>query len=157
MGRKKKEVVKLSAKEIFTQWDETNLENIQIREVLTQLLEANKDNQALMEFNELMNKLNENQAVMDKCKKDLYEPMLEEKQKEFKGKSICVTLKMPYIKNEFDKERFIEEYGEETYNKFMVEKEVKGNCQAKPNETITISNITVQDIITKIRTKKEEA
>ena len=158
MGRKKKEV-QLSMEEIFTDFIDTpSMENAQIREILGEILEANKDNEALMEFFELSKKLEENQAKIDKGKKDLYLPMLEKECDYLEGKAVSVSLKRPYVKKEFDKELFVNDYDEETYNKYMKDKEVKGNCSVKQNDSITLTKITAKEILTsKKDNKKEEA
>lgn len=152
MPKKEKETKKLDMKEIFDSIDNKTYENMQIRNILDELLEANKDNEALMAYFTLTKKLEENIETIEQSKKDLYEPMLEKNCDYLEGKSVSVSLKKPYIKKEFDKETFIKDYTEETYNKYLKEKEVKGNCTIKQNTSVTLSKVSLQEVL-----KKEEA
>lgn len=115
----------------FEKVDNASYENVQIRDLLKQLLEANKDNEALMEYATLMNKLEENTEVIDNGKKILYEGMNYQDIDELNGKCVDAVLTKPYTKKEFDKEKFIEDNSEDEYNKYLTEKVVKGNVKIK--------------------------
>ena len=125
----KAEEVDVSAE--FEKVDNASYENAQIRSILSQILEANKDNEALNEYITLLKKLEENEEIIDTGKKVLYEGMNYQDIDCLDGKSVSAVLTRPYTKKEFDKDKFIEDYSEEKYNEYMTEKVVKGNVKIK--------------------------
>ena len=131
-----KKEIKIKPEEVdiskeFEKVDNASYENVQIRDLLQQLLDSNKDNTALMEYATLIKKLEENTEIIDNGKKVLYEGMNYQDIDEMNGKCVDAVLIRPYIKKEFDKEKFIEENSEEIYNKYLAEKTVKGNVKIK--------------------------
>lgn len=122
---------KVDVSKEFEKVDNASYENIQIRDMLKQLLESNPDNEALIEYATLMDKIEQNNEVIDTGKKVLYEGMNYQDIDEMNGKCVDAVLTRPYTKKEFDKERFIEDNSEETYNKYLTEKVVKGNVKIK--------------------------
>lgn len=122
---------KVDVSKEFEKVDSASYENIQIRDMLKQLLESNPNNEALIEYATLMDKIEQNNEVIDTGKKVLYEGMNYQDIDEMNGKCVDAVLTRPYTKKEFDKERFIEDNSEETYNKYLTEKVVKGNVKIK--------------------------
>lgn len=122
---------KVDVSKEFEKVDNASYENIQIRDMLKQLLESNPDNEALIEYATLMDKIEQNNEVIDTGKKVLYEGMNYQDIDEMNGKCVDAVLTRPYTKKEFDKERFIKDNSEETYNKYLTEKVVKGNVKIK--------------------------
>lgn len=122
---------KVDVSKEFEKVDNASYENIQIRDMLKQLLESNPDNEALIEYATLMDKIEQNNEVIDTGKKVLYEGMNYQDIDEMNGKCVDAVLTRPYTKKEFDKDRFIEDNSEETYNKYLTEKVVKGNVKIK--------------------------
>lgn len=122
---------KVDVSKEFEKVDSASYENIQIRDMLKQLLESNSNNEALIEYATLMDKIEQNNEVIDTGKKVLYEGMNYQDIDEMNGKCVDAVLTRPYTKKEFDKERFIEDNSEETYNKYLTEKVVKGNVKIK--------------------------
>ncbi len=122
---------KVDVSKEFEKVDNASYENIQIRDILKQILESNPNNEALIEYAELMNKIDLNNEIIDSGKKVLYEGMNYQDIDELNGKCVDAVLTRPYTKKEFDKERFIEDNSEETYKKYLTEKVVKGNVKIK--------------------------
>lgn len=122
---------KVDVSKEFEKVDNASYENIQIRDMLKQILESNPNNEALIEYAELMNKIDLNNEIIDSGKKVLYEGMNYQDIDELNGKCVDAVLTRPYTKKEFDKERFIEDNSEETYKKYLTEKVVKGNVKIK--------------------------
>jgi len=122
---------KVDVSKEFEKVDNASYENIQIRDMLKQILESNPNNEALIEYAELMNKIDLNNEIIDSGKKVLYEGMNYQDIDELNGKCVDAVLTRPYTKKEFDKERFIEDNSEETYKKCLTEKVVKGNVKIK--------------------------
>lgn len=133
MAKKKLEInpEEVDVSKEFEKVDTASYENVQIRDLLKQLLENNKDNEALMEYATLSKKLEENEEVIDNGKKILYEGMNYQDIDEMNGNCVDAVLTKPYIKKEFDKDKFIEDNSEEEYNKYLIEKTVKGNVKLK--------------------------
>ena len=122
---------KVDVSKEFEKVDNASYENIQIRDMLKQILESNPNNEALIEYAELINKIDLNNEIIDSGKKVLYEGMNYQDIDELNGKCVDAVLTRPYTKKEFDKERFIEDNSEETYKKYLTEKVVKGNVKIK--------------------------
>ena len=122
---------KVDVSKEFEKVDNASYENIQIRDMLKQILESNPNNEALIEYAELMNKIDLNNEIIDSGKKVFYEGMNYQDIDELNGKCVDAVLTRPYTKKEFDKERFIEDNSEETYKKYLTEKVVKGNVKIK--------------------------
>lgn len=122
---------KVDVSKEFEKVDNASYENIQIRDMLKQLLESNPNNEALLEYASLMDKIEQNNEIIDTGKKVLYEGMNYQDIDEMNGSCVNAVLTRPYTKKEFDKERFIEDNSEETYNKYLTEKVVKGNVKIK--------------------------
>lgn len=122
---------KVDVSKEFEKVNNASYENIQIRDMLKQLLESNPDNEALIEYATLIKKIEQNDEIIDTGKKVLYEGMNYQNIDELNGNCVNAVLTKPYTKKEFDKEKFIKENSEETYNKYLTEKVVKGNVKLK--------------------------
>lgn len=131
---KKKEKVVYNYVEEFGKADQAHYENSQIQNMLEELVEANKDNVVLQEYINLTKKFEENLAIYDECKKNMYESMNEANIDYMEGLSIVATLKKPYTKKELDVEKLTEDLGEEKLKTYYKEKAVKGNVTFKPRE-----------------------
>lgn len=147
MAKKKENKPVLSMEEMFNNIDNAEYENAQIRILINELLELNKDNTALLEYIALSKKLEDNVETVGTGKKELFD-LMEARQVDYlEGVAVTITLKKSYNKSVFDKDKFIADYGEETYNKYLVEKLTKGNCIVKVNDSVTLSETTIARIL----------
>ena len=131
----KKKVV-YDFKEEFIKADNAAIENNQIEVVLEELLEKNKDNEALQEYIALQKKLEDNKAIYDASKKNMYESMEASGVDYLEGMSIIANLTHAYTKKELDQDKLKEDLGEEKFNSYLMEKPVKGNVKFKPKSEI---------------------
>lgn len=129
----KKKVV-YDYKEEFNKADQANYENGQIKTMIEELLEKNKDNEVLQEYINLTKKFEDNIAIYDAAKKNMYESMNDADIDYMEGLSIVAVLTRPYTKKELDQERLKADLGEEKFNSYITEKPVKGNVKLKPIE-----------------------
>lgn len=127
MAKKKKEEKVYDYKEEFNKIDRAVYENNQARVILQELLEKNQDNEALMEYIALRDKIDANNIIVDESKKNMFQGMEDSGVDILEGVAVSVSIKHSYIKKELDRDRLKEELGEEKYNSYMIEKSVKGN------------------------------
>lgn len=129
----KKKVV-YDYKEEFGKADQANYENSQIKVMIEELLEKNKDNTVLQEYLNLTNKFEENKKIYDDAKKNMYESMEEAGIDYLEGLSIVANLTHAYTKKELDQDKLKADLGDEKFNTYFIDKPVKGNVKFKPRE-----------------------
>lgn len=129
----KKKVV-YDYKEEFGKADQANYENSQIKVMIEELLEKNKDNTVLQEYLNLTNKFEENKKIYDDAKKNMYESMEEAGIDYLEGLSIVANLTHAYTKRELDQDKLKADLGDEKFNTYFIDKPVKGNVKFKPRE-----------------------
>lgn len=127
MAKKKKEEKVYDYKEEFNKIDRAVYENNQARVILQELLEKNQNNEALMEYIALRDKIDANNIIVDESKKNMFQGMEDSGVDILEGVAVSVSIKHSYTKKELDKDRLKEELGGEKYNSYMIEKSVKGN------------------------------
>lgn len=120
--------------EEFGKADQANYENSQIQTMVQELIEKNKDNEALQEYINLMKKYEENKKVYDDSKKNMYESMEASGVDYLEGLSIIANLKHPYTKKDLDIEKLEADLGKEKLEEYYIQKPVKGNVTFKPRE-----------------------
>lgn len=123
----KKEKVVYDYIEEFNKIDKAEEENIQIRILLSELLEKNPDNEALQEYAELVKKLDENTQISSDSKKNMFQSMEDADIDNLRGKVVEASLVRTYFKTELDKDKLKEDLGDEKYNSYIVQKAVKGH------------------------------
>lgn len=129
----KKKVV-YDYKEEFGKADQANYENSQIKTMIEELLEKNKDNEVLQEYLNLQAKFEENKKIYDDAKKNMYESMEESGIDYMEGLSIVANLTHAYTKRELDQDKLKADLGDEKFNTYLIDKPVKGNVKFKPRE-----------------------
>lgn len=128
----KKKVV-YDYKEEFNKADQANYENSQIKNMITELLEKNKDNEVLQEYLSLMKKFEDNEKIYSDAKKNMYESMEEAGIDFLQGLSITATLTHAYTKQDIDTDKLKADLGDK-FEQYKIQKPVKGNVKFKPVE-----------------------
>jgi regulator of replication initiation timing len=80
---------------------------------------------------DLENKSNEIEATKEDIREKLVVVMQEEDIKKFENDFLIITYIAPSIRKTFDKEKFVEEMGEEVYNNYTKESSVKAQVRIK--------------------------
>lgn len=128
----KKKVV-YNYKEEFNKADQANYENSQIKNMVDELIEKNKDNEVLQEYLSLIKRFEENEKIYSDAKKNMYESMEEAGIDYLQGLSIVATLTHPYTKQELDEDKLKADLGDK-FEQYIIQKPVKGNVKFKPIE-----------------------
>lgn len=102
---------------------------------LNELEMLHKDNIELQQYICCLAKINELEVELDKAKKGyLYESAILAPNVLLENTDVKVSVVLPHTRDDFDKDKFIEQYGIDEYNKFVVKKDVKGNIKFKIKE-----------------------
>ena len=99
---------------------------------LNELALLNKDNVELQRYIKLLDKLDKLNTDIDTARKGyLYESAVNAPSVKLENSDVKVTVVLPYDKIEFDKEKFIEQNGQDEYDKYTTYKSIKGSLKYK--------------------------
>lgn len=103
----------------------------QMRELVT----LNKDNEELQKYVKLLDKLAELENELDEARKGyLYDSAILAPKTRLENVDVKISLTLPHTREDFDKVKFIEDYGSEKYKEYITTKDVKGNIKYKIKE-----------------------
>lgn len=94
-----------------------------------------KDNVELQEYIKLIKEVNELDVNIDNARKGyLYDSAILSPNTPLENTDVKISLTMPHDREDFDKDKFIEDYSIEEYRKYITTKSVKGNIKFKIKE-----------------------
>ena len=94
-----------------------------------------KDNVELQEYIKLIKEVNELDVNIDNARKGyLYDSAILSPNTPLENTDVKISLTMPHEREDFDKDKFIEDYSIEEYRKYITTKSVKGNIKFKIKE-----------------------
>lgn len=94
-----------------------------------------KDNVELQEYIRLIKEVNELDVNIDNARKGyLYDSAILSPNTPLENTDVKISLTMPHDREDFDKDKFIEDYSIEEYRKYITTKSVKGNIKFKIKE-----------------------
>ena len=99
---------------------------------LHELEVVNKDNVELQKYIKLLSKIADLDSDIDNAKKGyLYESAIKAPEVELENADVRISLTLPHTREDFDKDRFISDYDQATYDEYVTRKDVKGNIKIK--------------------------
>lgn len=94
-----------------------------------------KDNEELQEYIKLIKEVEELDVNIDNARKGyLYDSAILSPNTPLENTDVKISLTMPHDREDFDKDKFIEDYSIEEYRKYITTKSVKGNIKFKIKE-----------------------